>query len=70
MLVIEGCSSMWPVRSRVVFLRYQDVIRSHLRYLFILGHLREMGCNWIKSGGQKVLKKRDQKYPLIQRRGD
>lgn len=28
------------------------------------------GINWIKSGGQKVLKKRDQKYPLIQRRGD
>lgn len=26
--------------------------------------------DWIKSGGQKVLKNRDQKYPLIQRRGN
>lgn len=63
MLVMEGCISMWPVRSRV-FLNYQDVIRSYLRYLFILGHLREVGCKLIKSGGQKVLKKRF-KIPFI-----
>lgn len=28
-----------------------------MKYVFMLGHLREMGSGWIDSGGHKVLKK-------------
>lgn len=53
------------MRSVVVFLCFQVVIRPQMKYLSMLGHLTEMKSSEVDSGGQKVLKKLHQKSGSI-----
>lgn len=58
-------STVCSMRSVVVFLCFQVVIRPQMKYLSMLGHLTEMKSSEVDSGGQKVLKKLHQKSGSI-----